>query len=270
MKHSRKLLLWTTVIIVMTVAVHNVHQRIIRDEIATAIARARCATFTCDAFSLEKKPVSREVANMISEKIRNESSVLFLGRKSVVYGHIDLFDEDSVHIAELQVFTYPLFGWGRKQFESRFDITQAYGFDRDEISRRMAKEHEKVQKKVSKNREQYEQTASDLLRGMNRIRNGQQLSASEQDAWGRKFLIETNASSIVYTSHGADVKDTCDDIKLKIVRDTGFYSISYEYDSHHYATAGFVQTENADKPMPHGIIPMNILKQVDVQTSERK
>ena len=96
MKHSRKLLLWTTVIIVMTVAVHNVHQRIIRDEIATAIARARCATFTCDAFSLEKKPVSREVANMISEKIRNESSVLFLGRKSVVYGHIDLFDEDSV------------------------------------------------------------------------------------------------------------------------------------------------------------------------------
>ena len=33
---------------------------------------------------------------MISEKIRNESSVLFLGRKSVVYGHIDLFDEDSV------------------------------------------------------------------------------------------------------------------------------------------------------------------------------
>ena len=80
----------------MIFAVHNVHQRIIRDEIATAIARTRYATFTCSAFSLEKKPVSREVANMISEKIRNESSVLFLGRKSVVYGHIDLFDEDSV------------------------------------------------------------------------------------------------------------------------------------------------------------------------------
>ena len=212
----------------------------------------------------------REVANRKSEKIRNESSVLFWGRKSVVYGHIDLFDEDSVHIAELQVFTYPLFGWGRKQFESRFDITQAYGFDRDEISRRMAKEHEKVQKKVSKNRERYEQTASDLLRGVNRIRNGQQLSASEQDAWGRKLLIETIASSIVYTSHGADVKDTCDDIKLKIERDTGVYSISYEYDSYHYDTAGFVETEKADKPMPHGIIPMNILKQVDVQSSERK
>ena len=147
MKHSWKLALWATGIIGMIFAVHNVHQRIIRDEIATAIARARCATFTCDAFSLEKKPVSREVANMISEKIRNESSVLFLGRKSVVCGSMDLFDEDSVHIAELQVFTYPLFGWGRKQFESRFDITQAYGFDRDEISRRMAKEHEKVQKK---------------------------------------------------------------------------------------------------------------------------
>ena len=262
MKHSRKLLLWTTVIIVMTVAVHNVHQRIIRDEIATAIARTRYATFTCDAFSLEKKPVSREVANMISEKIRNESSFLFLGKKSVGYGHIDLFDEDSVHIAELQVFTYPLFGWGREQFESRFDIAKAYGFDMDEISLRKEKE----EKKISKNRERYEQTASDLLRGVNRIRNGQRLSALEQDAWGRKFLIETNALSIVYTSHGADVKDTDDDIKLKIERDTGAYSISYEYDSYHYDMAGFVETEKADKLLPYG----NILKKVDVQTPESK
>ena len=230
----------------------NVRQRILRDKLAAIIARARYATFTCSAFSLEKKPVSREVANMISEKIRNESSILLLGRKSVVYGHIDLFDEESVPIAELQVFTYPLFGWGRKQFELRFDIANACGFDMDAINLRMEKE----QKKISKNRERYEQTASDLLRGVNRIRNGQQLSASEQDAWGRKFLIETNASSIVYTSHGADVKDTCDDIKLKIERDTGFYSISYEYDSHHYDTAGFVETEKADKLLPYG----NILK----------
>ena len=266
MKHSRKLLLWTTIIIGMIVVAHNVRQRILRDKLAAIIARARYATFTCSAFSLEKNPVSREVANMISEKIRNESSFLLLGRKSVVYGHIDLFDEDSVHIVELQVFTYPLFGWGRKQFELRFDIPNAYGFDMDAINLRMEKE----QKKISKNRERYEQTASDLLRGVNKIRNGQPLSASEQDAWGRKFLIETNASSIVYTSHGADVKDTCDDIKLKIERDTGVYSISYEYDSYHYDTAGFVETEKADKPMPHGIIPMNILKQVDVQTSERK
>lgn len=262
MKHSRKLLLWTTVIIGMIVVAHNVRQRIFRNKLATAIARARYATFTCDAFSLEKKPVSREVANMISEKIRNESSFLLLGRKSVVYGHIDLFDEESVPIAELQVFTYPLFGWGRKQFELRFDIANACGFDMDAINLRMEKE----QKKISKNRERYEQTASDLLRGVNRIRNGQQLSASEQDAWGRKFLIETNASSIVYTSHGADVKDTCDDIKLKIERDTGFYSISYEYDSHHYDTAGFVETEKADKLLPYG----NILKKVDVQTPESK
>ena len=266
MKYSRKLLLWTTVIIGMIFVAHNVRQRVFRDKLATTIARARYATFTCSAFSLEKRPVSREIANMISEKIRSESSVLLLGKKSVAYGHIDLFDEDSVHIVELKVFTYPLFGWGHKQLESRFDIAKALGFDRDEISLRMRKE----EKKISKNRERYEQTASDLLRGVNRIRNGQQLSASEQDAWGRKFLIETNASSIVYTSHGADVKDTCDDIKLKIERDTGVYSISYEYDSYHYDTAGFVETEKADKPMPHGIIPMNILKKVDVQTPESK
>lgn len=253
-------------IIGMMVVAHNVRQRILRDKLAAIIARARYATFTCSAFSLEKNPVSREVANMISEKIRNESSFLLLGRKSVVYGHIDLFDEDSVHIAELQVFTYPLFGWGRKQFESRFDIAKAYGFDMDEISLRKEKEHEREQKKISKNRERYEQTASDLLHGVNRVRNGQQLSASEQDAWGHKFQIETNASSIVYTSYGADVKGTYDDIKLKIERDTGAYSISYEYDSYHYDTAGFVETEKADKPLPHGIIPMNILKKDDVKT----
>ena len=246
MKHSRKLLLWTTVIIVMIFAVHNVHQRIIRDEIATAIARTRYATFTCSAFSLEKKPVSREVANMISEKIRNESSVLFLGRKSVVCGSIDLFDEDSVHIAKLQIFTHPLFGWGRKQFELRFDIANAYGFDMDAINLRMEKE----QKKISKNHERYEQTVRDLLFGVNRIRNGLQLSASEQDAWGRKFLIETNASSIIYMSHGADIKDGHDDIKLQIERDTGSYTISYEYDSKHYDTSGFVENGKADNLMP--------------------
>ena len=51
MKHSRKLLLWTTVIIGMIVVAHNVRQRIFRNKLATTIARARYATFTCDAFS---------------------------------------------------------------------------------------------------------------------------------------------------------------------------------------------------------------------------
>ena len=142
--------MWTMVIIGLTFVAHNVRQRIIREKLATTIARARYASFTCSAFSLEKRPVSREIANMISEKIRSESSVLLLGKKSVAYGHIDLFDEDSVHIVELKVFTYPLFGWGRKQFESRFDFAKAYGFDRDEISLRMAKEHEREQKKIYK------------------------------------------------------------------------------------------------------------------------
>ena len=266
MKYSRKLLLWTMVIIGLTFVAHNVRQRIIREKLATTIARARYASFTCSAFSLEKRPVSREIANMISEKIRSESSVLLLGKKSVAYGHIDLFDEDSVHIVELKVFTYPLFGWGHKQLESRFDIAKALGFDRDEISLRMRKE----EKKISKNRERYEQTASDLLRGVNRIRKGLLLATSEQDAWGRKFQIETNGSSIIYMSQGADVKDRHDDITLQIERETGSYSISYEYDSYHYDTAGFVEIEKADKLLPHGITPMNMFKKADVKIPEGK
>ena len=266
MKSSRKLLLWTIVIIGIIFVAHNVRQRIIREKLAATIARARYATFTCSTFSLEKRPVSSEVANMISEKIRNESSVLLLGRKSVVYGGIDLFDENSTHIAQIRIFTYPLFGWEHKQFESRFNIVDAYGFDMNEINLR----EEKEQKKISKNHERYEQTVRDLLFGVNRIRNGLQLSGSEQDAWGRKFLIETNASSIIYMSHGADIKDGHDDIKLQIERDTGSYTISYEYDSKHYDTSGFVENGKADNLMPHGIMPMNIFKNIDVITPERK
>ena len=68
-------------------------------------------------------------------------------------------------------------------------------------------------------------------------------------------------------SHGADIKDGHDDIKLQIERDTGSYTISYEYDSKHYDTSGFVESGKADTLMPHGIMPMNIFKN---NTPERK
>lgn len=95
--------------------------------------------------------------------------------------------------------------------------------------------------------ERYEQTVSSLLQLVNGTQRRQQMSAQEQDAWGRDLLVETNTSSIVYISQGADVKDPCDDIRLQLERDTGAYSISYTYDSHHYNSAGFIETENVGK-----------------------
>ena len=90
----------------------------------------------------------------------------------------------------------------------------------------------------------YEQTASSFLRLVNEMQDGRKLLVPEQDAWGHKLLVETNTSSIVYISQGADVKDSRDDIRLQFERNTGAYSISYTYDSHHYSSAGFIETEN--------------------------
>ena len=96
---------------------------------------------------------------------------------------------------------------------------------------------------ANKDIERYEQTASSFLRLVNGMQDGRQMSVLKQDAWGRNILVETNSSSIVYISQGIDVKDSCDDIRLQIERDTGSYSISYTYDSHHYFSAGFFETK---------------------------
>ena len=96
---------------------------------------------------------------------------------------------------------------------------------------------------ANKDIERYEQTASTFLRLVNGMQEERQISVPELDAWGRNLLVETNASSIVYISQGTDVKDLRDDIRLQIERDTGSYSISYTYDSHHYFSAGFFETK---------------------------
>ena len=96
---------------------------------------------------------------------------------------------------------------------------------------------------ANKDIERYEQTASSFLRLVNGMQKERQISVPEQDAWGRNLLVETNSSSIVFISQGIDVKDSCDDIRLQIERDTGSYSISYTYDSRHHFSAGFFETK---------------------------
>ena len=96
---------------------------------------------------------------------------------------------------------------------------------------------------ANKDIERYEQTASSFLRLVNGMQDGRQMSVLKQDAWGRNILVETNSSSIVYISQGIEVKDSCDDIRLQIERDTGSYSISYTYDSRHHFSAGFFETK---------------------------
>ena len=96
---------------------------------------------------------------------------------------------------------------------------------------------------ANKDIERYEQTASSFLRLVNGMQKERQISVPEQAAWGRNLLVETNSSSIVYISQGIEVKDSCDDIRLQIERDTGSYSISYTYDSRHHFSAGFFETK---------------------------
>ena len=69
----------------------------------------------------------------------------------------------------------------------------------------------------------------------------------EYDAWGNKYQVVTNSSAIVLISRGVDFKDTSDDIKLQIEKDSGSYVISYSYDSYHFSTACFPETEKANE-----------------------
>ena len=69
------------------------------------------------------------------------------------------------------------------------------------------------------------------------------MSIPEYDAWGNKYLLETNSSSIVLISRGVDSEDTSDDVRLDLECDSGFYAISYSYDSYHFSTACFPESE---------------------------
>ena len=83
----------------------------------------------------------------------------------------------------------------------------------------------------------YEKTAQTMLHFAKGMLNGHQMSFPEVDAWGSKFISETNDVEIVYISQGANLNDSSDDIVLRIGREIDSCSISYTYDSHHFASA---------------------------------
>ena len=68
-----------------------------------------------------------------------------------------------------------------------------------------------------------------------------QMSPYLCDAWGNAIVIETNRMSICYISTGADLINKDDDILLAITTVTGktSCSISYTYDSWHYSSARY-------------------------------
>ena len=93
----------------------------------------------------------------------------------------------------------------------------------------------------SQNHAKYERTVKSLLHYANEICKGHRTMPPEHDAWGAEFTVETNAMSIIYTSHGADVTEASDNIVLRLKHDFNSYSISYIYDSYHYSSAVIVE-----------------------------
>ena len=83
----------------------------------------------------------------------------------------------------------------------------------------------------------YERTTQTMVHIARGTLNGHRMPFPAVDAWGSKFLSETNDMEIVYISQGANLYDTNDDIVLRVGRKTNSYSISYTYDSHHFTSA---------------------------------
>ena len=81
-----------------------------------------------ESFKEQKKTVPLSLGQKIAERVKENTSVKVLGKKSVSYGKIFLLDEHLNPIARIGILEFPLFTFNGTQIELNFDIVRAYGF----------------------------------------------------------------------------------------------------------------------------------------------
>ena len=105
-----------------------------KNTVAALVARTRYAVNLVDATTLQTNQIPQCVAQKIATRIKERSSSRIVGKKSVCYGIVNMYDSDWNPILSLSVLKYPLYQFDgiqntfQTQLELKYDLVDALGF----------------------------------------------------------------------------------------------------------------------------------------------
>ena len=127
MKNAYKRIFIVTIGVIPLILTYVIYRSIMRETIATTFSHVQYVVLETEDF-VEKREISTSVNQEISEKIKELASIKILGRKSISFGKLSLFDKDEKLVARIGILEYPLFTFNGTQFELRYDLVGACGY----------------------------------------------------------------------------------------------------------------------------------------------
>ena len=127
MKNAYKRIFIVTIGVIPLILTYVIYQSIMRETIATTFSHVQYVVLETEDF-VEKREISTSVNQEISEEIKELASIKILGRKSISFGKLSLFDKDEKLVARIGILEYPLFTFNGTQLELYYDLVGAYGF----------------------------------------------------------------------------------------------------------------------------------------------
>ena len=127
MKNAYKRIFIVTIGVIPLILTYVIYRSIMRETIATTFSHVQYVVLETEK-KKKKREISTSVNQEISEKIKELASIKILGRKSISFGKLSLFDKDEKLVARIGILEYPLFTFNGTQFELRYDLVGACGF----------------------------------------------------------------------------------------------------------------------------------------------
>lgn len=134
MTRCSKVLLYIINTVVLLVAIISINLVVKKSRVASMVERARYAVKSTGDLVVQTNRISRSVSLALADRVRNDSAIKAIGKKSVCFGGISLLDEDMQPIVRLSILRYPLFQFDgvqhdfQVQIELEYDLVGAYGF----------------------------------------------------------------------------------------------------------------------------------------------
>ena len=94
MKNAYKRIFIVTIGVIPLILTYVIYRSIMRETIATTFSHVQYVVLETEDF-VEKREISTSVNQEISEKIKELASIKILGRKSISFGKLSLFDKDE-------------------------------------------------------------------------------------------------------------------------------------------------------------------------------
>ena len=138
MTRRGKVTLYIINTVVLLVAIISINLVVKKHRIASMVERARYAVKRTGDSTFQTNLVSRSVAITLADRIRNDSAIKAIGKKSVCFGIINLLDDDMQPIVCIGVLKYPLFQFDgiqhsfQAQLDIQYDLVEALGFKMQE------------------------------------------------------------------------------------------------------------------------------------------